>query len=152
MNNLISWLFSDAVTLGGGTNPAPFKFWVPWIAFCAGALLVWLYYNVEGRKRLVRNHWLNKSILDRMTNQFAAVALVGWFVMLGLWAMDTTLFSWRFWQVLWLAWLVIVAGRWLFYFMFKYKGELAYYKWQRIHQQYVSPPKSKRGAARAGAR
>lgn len=133
----------------GGTH-ADFHLWIPWLAFCAGALVVWFYYLVEGRKRIFGSHALNKALFDKITNQFAAIAFVGWFLIFFLWA-DAGLLEWRLWRLIWLAWLVIVAGRWAIYFMFKYKTELEQYRAYRTHQKYVPQPKAKR-AAKAGAR
>ena len=43
--NLFSWLFNDVTT----TN---FRFYVPWLIVNIAALLIPLYYALEGRKRL----------------------------------------------------------------------------------------------------
>lgn len=157
--NLIQWLFTDPCAAGGGPatgnstcpNPEVFHFYLPWIIFCAGVLVAWFYYSVEGRKRLFAGDALWRSILDRVLNQLALIAFIGFFVMFFRNAADSSLFAWRFWRYGWLLWLAIVAGRWALYFMFKYKDERLGYNAYRTHQKYVPQPKNKR-TARAGTR
>jgi len=150
--NLFQWLFTDPVNAGAavGAKSEAFHFYVPWIVFCAGSLLAWVYYNVEGRKRVVHSDALWRSILDRLLNHLALIAFVGFIIIFFRWS-EAGIFSWRFWRYLWLLWLVVFSGRWALYFMFKYKEERLSYDAYRTHQRYVAQPKSKR-AARASTR
>jgi len=150
--NLIQWLFTDPVTAGAnvGAKSEVFHFYAPWIVFCAGSLLAWGYYNVEGRKRLFSGGALWRSILDRMLNHLALIALVGFIIIFFRWS-EAGIFSWRVWRYLWLLWVAIFSGRWAVYFMFKFREERDSYQAYRTHQKYVPQPKSKR-TARAGAR
>jgi hypothetical protein len=159
MNDLISKLFTDPCTAGGGPasgntscpNPEQFHFWWQWLAFCIGIIVIWFYYWVEGRRRLFGNHALNKGIVDRLLYNFGVIAVVGLFIIFFRWAADSSLFAWRFWRYAWLVWLAVITVRWAIYFMFKYKNELDTYQWQQTHQKYLPQPKSKR-TARAGSR
>jgi hypothetical protein len=157
--NLIQWLFTDPCTAGGGPasgnadcpNPEQFHYYVLWLAVSLGLLVVWGYYQIEGRRRLVGGHALNKRIFDKMLNNFAVIGLVGLFVIFFRWAADSSLFAWRFWRYAWLVWLAAITIRWGIYFIFRYKGDLDAYRNYRTHQKYVPQPKAKR-TARAGAR
>jgi hypothetical protein len=155
--NLIQWLFTDPCSAGGGPasgnagcpNPEQFHFWWQWIAFCVGVLVIWGYYQIEGRRQFFGSHWLNKGIFDRMLNNYAVIGLIGLFLIFFRWAADSSLFAWRFWRYAWLVWLLAITVRWGIYFIFKYRDDLASYRYQRTHQKYAPKPKR---TARAGAR
>ncbi len=156
MPGIISWLFTDPVTAGNNTpsgNPEVFHFYAPWMIFCAIGLVIPLYYYLEGRKRFVGHHALNKYILDRvMYRHLVPVALVGWMLIGMRYAMDYNLFSWRIWRYMWLAWVAGLAIYWIYYFSFRYAGELAWYRNKRTMEKYYPQPRPKRRAAKAGAR
>ena len=63
--NLIDWLFGQ-----GGVGPTsgadPFRFFIPWLIINIAALLIPLYYYLEGRKRFVGHHTLNKWIASSL--------------------------------------------------------------------------------------
>ena len=63
--NLISWLFTDPLTAGGGSVPETFHYLWQWIVFCSVGLIICFYYAVEGRKRFVKNKPVIKYMLDR---------------------------------------------------------------------------------------
>ena len=154
MQNLITMLFTtpqDASTAG---HPAVFHYYLVWIIFCAGTLLVWFYYQVEGRKRFVGGHALHKYMGDRILNQFALAALVGPVLMFGRWAMDASLFSWRIWRYLWVLWLVAIVVYWIVFMVRTYPAAIARHRQERLKAQYMPQPKSKKDkrTARAGAR
>lgn len=154
MNHLIQWLFTDPQTAGQATPSGatePFHFWIPWIVFCALGLLIPAYYWLEGRRRLVGAHALNKYVLDKIMGQLALYAFVGPFVMFGRWALDYTFFSWRIWRYLWLAWGVGYLVYWGYYLIFKYPDMLRDYRRRRTMEKYIPQPKPKR-TAKAGAR
>lgn len=157
--NLIQWLFTDPCTAGGGPasgntdcpNPEQFHYYAIWLAFCIGFLVIWGYYQIEGRRRLVSGHAVNKRIFDKMLNNLAVIGLVGLFIIFFRWAADSSLFAWRAWRYAELLWLAAIAIRWAIYFIFRYKDDLEGYRSYRTHQKYVPQPKTKR-TARAGTR
>ncbi|HEY7975091.1 MAG TPA: hypothetical protein VID72_07095, partial [Ktedonobacterales bacterium] len=124
MPGILKWLFTDPVTAGSATssgNPEVFHFYALWIIFCALALIVPIYYYLEGRKRFTGHHALNKYILDRiLLRQLIPVALVGWLLIGMRYAMDYNLFSWRIWRYMWLLWVAGLAIYWIYYFSFRY--------------------------------
>jgi hypothetical protein len=136
---------------GDPAHPEQFHFTWQWLVFCGIILLIWFYYQVEGRRRFFGNNWLNKSIFDRLLNQYALAAFVGPFIWFARVAMDSSFFSWRIWRYGWLLWLVILTGYWLYYFAFRYKEQRDGYRAYQVKQRYVPQSKSKR-SARAGAR
>jgi hypothetical protein len=116
MGALIQWLFTDPVTAGNGLGKGQggselFHFYLPWIIFCVLGLLVWAYYWSEGRKRFFKKNVLNKRLMDKYTNKFAAIALVGLPLVACRYLLDSTFFAWRFWRYLWLLWLAYVVIR-----------------------------------------
>jgi len=137
-------------TLFTDTPPDKFQFFIPWIIFCALALAIPIYYVLEGRKRFVGRHALNKWALDRLFNQLWPLALVG-FILIGAVAADMSLFSGRFWRYLWALWGLGLFAYWAYYFAFKYREHLAAFRHQRSKARYMPPPKPKR-ARPAGAR
>jgi hypothetical protein len=153
--NLAQWLFTDPQTAtGDSAHPEMFHFYVLWALFNGVVLLAWLYYQVEGRRQLVGSHTLHKTILDKLLNQYALVALVGFLVMFFRWAADSSLLADRIWRYLWLLWLGGLTMYWLVYFVRTYPEHRKQYVRFLTHQQYVSPPKSRRARrpARAGSR
>ena len=156
MSGLMSWLFTDPQAAGNQTasgTPEIFHFYVPWIIFCAVGLIIPIYYYLEGRKRLVGHHALNKYILDRMLlRQLIPVALVGWTLMGMRAAMDFTLFSYRIWRYLWLLWIAGLVIYWIYYFAFRYAGDLEWYRNKRTMESYYPQPRAKRKPAKAAAR
>ena len=155
MSGIISWLFTDPVTAGSATpsgNPETFHFYVPWMIFCALGLIVPIYYYLEGRKRLVGHHALNKYILDRVLyRQLVPIALVGWLLMGMRYAMDYNLFSWRVWRYAWLLWIAALAVYWIYYFSFRYAGDLEWYRNKRTMEKYYPQPRAKRRQAKTAA-
>lgn len=123
---------------------------IPWLIVCAGALAIPVYYLLEGRKRFVGHHALNKWALDRLFNQIWPLALVG-FILIGAVAGNVALFSGHFWHIVWAAWGLALFGYWAYYFAFKYREHLAAFRHQRTKERYMPPPKPKR-ARPAGAR
>jgi hypothetical protein len=156
MPGIIQWLFTDPVTAGNNTpsgNPETFHFYLPWMIFCALGLIIPIYYYLEGRKRFVGHHALNKYILDRiLLRQLVPVALVGWMLIGMRYAMDYNLFSWRIWRYMWLLWVACLAIYWIYYFSFRYAGDLAWYRNKRTMEKYYPQPRAKRRQAKAGAR
>ncbi len=154
MQNLVNWLFTDPVTAGAATasgKPEQFHFYWEWILFCALGLLIPLYYSLEGRKRFVGHHALNKYLLDKFMNQLWPIALVGW-ALIGARYAEMAVFSWRVWRYGWAVWVVVVAIYWLFYLSFRYARDLDWYRTQRTKERYMPRPKPKKATARAGAR
>src|SRR5487761_2640676 len=125
MQGLVSWLFTDPQTAGLNTasgKPEVFHFYLPWIIFCALGLILPIYYALEGRKRFVGHHALNKYVLDRIMNY------------------------------LWALWGAGLAIYWLYYFIFRYADDLAWYRNKRTMEKYYPQPRQKRKTAKAGAR
>lgn len=156
MQGIITWLFTDAVTAGNNTpsgNPETFHFYIPWMIFCGLGLVIPAYYYLEGRKRLVGHHALNKYILDRILyHHLIPIALVGWMLMGMRYAMDYNLFSYRIWRYLWALWVLGVVIYWVYYFAFRYASDLAWYRNKRTMEKYYPQPRAKRRQARAAAR
>ena len=158
MQHIIQWLFTDPITATGDTNhPEVFHFYVQWSVFNGLLILGWLYYWMEGRKRFFGRHWLHKSLLDRATNQFVILALVGFIVMFFRWAADSSLLADRFWRYGWLAWLAGLLIYWAVYFVRHYSNDINWFREQRIKQRYMNPPRNKakqakRAKSAAGAR
>jgi hypothetical protein len=155
MHGIITWLFTDPQTAGlntASTKPEVFHFYLPWIIFCALGLILPFYYAMEGRKRFFGHHALNKFIMDRITNQLWPLALVG-FILMGMrYAMDSTLFAWRFWRYGWALWCLGLAIYWIYYFGFRYANDRAWYKNKRTLEKYYPQPRGKRRTAKAGSR
>jgi hypothetical protein len=151
MQQLITKLFTPP---NDGTTVEVFHFYVQWTIFNGLLILAWLYYWLEGRKRFVSRHWLHRSLLDRATNQFVVVGLVGFIIEFFRWAADSSLLADRFWRYGWLAWVLGLLIYWAVYFIRRYPGEIAWYREQRIKHRYMNPPrnKSKRAKSAAGAR
>jgi hypothetical protein len=149
------FLTDPQTATGDPAHPEQFHYTWQWLIFCGIILLIWFYYQVEGRKRLFGNNWLLKGIFDKMLNQYALIAFAGPFIWGARVAMDSSFFSWRIWRYGWLLWFVIVTGYWVYYFAFRYKAERDSYRAHQIKQQYIPQSKGKRsarGSARAGAR
>ena len=167
MGNLFHWLFTDPQTACADATAASkvcasvqgasgqqyvevFHFYAPWLIFCALGLLIPLYYWLEGRKRLVKGNLLLKRNCDRfLYNQLPWLALVGFFLIAGRYAADSSFFAWRFWRYAWAGGGVGIAVYWLYYFVRRYPRELNYYRTHRTLSQYV--PK-RRSVAKAGSR
>lgn len=156
MPGFMQWLFTDPVTAGSATpsgNPEVFHYYIPWMIFCAAGLIIPIYYYVEGRKRFVGHHALNKYILDRiLLRQLVWVALVGWMLMGMRAAMDYNLFSWRLWRYGWLLWIVGLVVYWIYYFAFRYASDLEWYRNKRTMEKYYPQPRAKRKPAKVAAR
>jgi hypothetical protein len=149
------FLTDPQTATGDPSHPEVFHYTWQWLAVCGIILLVWFYYQVEGRKRFFGTNWLLKGIFDKMLNQYGLIAFVGPFIWFARVAMDSSFFSWRLWRYGWLLWLVVVTGYWAYYFAFRYKAERDSYRAYQIKQQYIPQSKGKRsarGSARAGAR
>jgi hypothetical protein len=159
MGGIITWLFTDPATAGGGTGLGPggdelFHFYVPWIIFCALGLMVPFYYWVEGRKRFFKKNILNKRLMDKYMNKWVVIALVGWPLIGARWLLDTTPLSWRFWRYLWLIWLVENVVRLLYYLIVKYPDQRQeYLRNARLLEYFPKPRESKKPReAKAGRR
>jgi hypothetical protein len=170
LGNLIKWLFTDpmtacvdataptkscqAVSVNGTTQYVEvFHFYPLWIALCVAGLLVYFYYNVEGRKRFVKGHALHKYMFDKITNEVALWALVGPFLIFGRWALDSSFFAYRFWRYAWLAWLAGIGIYWLVFLLRRYPGELAAHRAHHTMRRYMPDPRGKRRpAVKAGSR
>lgn len=147
MSHIISWLFTDPQTAGANTasgKPEVFHYYVPWIIFCSLGLVLPAYYWLEGRRRLFGSHTLHKYLLDKFMTQIAWIAFVGWFAIGARWALDGSLFSYRFWRYAWALWFAVVIVRWLVYMIRKYPTEIKQYRQYRTQQQYMPLPKSRR--------
>jgi hypothetical protein len=153
MDKIVQFLQAlvDPNSVGGDGIP-PFHFYLPWIIFCALAILVPLYYALEGRKRFVGHHTLNKWALDKFFNQLWPIGLVG-FILMGARYGEMFLLGLRIWRYAWALWVLIVFGYWAYYFAFRYREHLAAFRAHRTKQSYMPQPKSKRRPARpAGTR
>ncbi len=155
MDKIISFLFTDPVSAGANTssgNPEVFHFYLPWIVFCTLGLLIPFYYGVEARKRFFGGHTVNKWVADKMMNQLWPLALVG-FVLIGArFALNGSLFSFRFWRYAWLIWGVALIVYWTYFFIARYDKMLKSYRAYRVKAQYHPRPNTKRRTVRASSR
>ena len=127
------------------TQASNIKYLIPWAIFCVLAILVPIYYGMEGRKRFFGSHTLNKWALDRLMNQLWPLGLVG-LIFIGAASAEMSLFSWPLWHALWALWLLGIVGYWVYYVGFKYRGHLASYRYERTKQRYMPPPKPKKAS------
>ncbi len=148
----MGWLFTDPVTAGTAGKAEVFHFYVPWIIVCTLGLLIPMYYFGEGRRRFFGRNALNRYQMNKLMRQIWPWALVGWFLIFARFALDDSLFAWRFWRYAWVAWAVVIAGRWLYYLFFRYGADRAAYLRQRTLERYYPQPRARRRTAKAGAR
>jgi hypothetical protein len=146
--NLIDWLFGQGGVGPAAGSPEYFRFYVPWLIVNIAALLIPIYYYLEGRKRFVGHHTLNKWIADRFMNRLWPIGLVG-LILEGARYANMAIIGWRFWRYAWAIWLLAFLGYWVWYFVMRYRLHLASYNATRTKQQYM--PKSRR-AKSANAR
>jgi hypothetical protein len=147
MDRLVAYLWNSSQA----ADPSyKFHLFVPWMIFCGAALLLWFYYNVEGRKRFFGSHRIHKYIADKILNQVALAAVVGWILIFFVYA-DANLLSYRIWRVMWLAWLAVIAIYWTQFMIRTYPGWSRAYAQERTKAQYMPQPKAKR-PAKAGSR
>ncbi|MGB8344034.1 MAG: hypothetical protein WCD86_04070 [Ktedonobacteraceae bacterium] len=148
--NLISWLFTDPLTAGGGTVPETFHYLWQWIVFCSVGLIICFYYAVEGRKRFVKNKPVIKYMLDRYLGWFAVICFIGFPLIFCRQYLFQYFFAWRVWRYLWLAALLAWAITWVVYLVRRYPKERASYLARQNRQQYIPKKNSnKRKAASA---
>ena len=167
MGNFLTWLFTDpvtacvdatvsnntckATTLADGTTGyvEVFHFWWLWIVVTVVALALYGYYWLEGRKRLVKGRTipLHKYMLDKFANQVGLWAVIAPFLMFGRFALDSSLFAWRFWRYAWLLWAAVIAAYWLIYFMRHYQTERDAHYYRQTMEQYKPTARPKRKTA-----
>lgn len=150
--NLISWLFTDPLTAGGGTTPETFHYLWPWIVFCSLGLIICFYYYIEGRKRFVKNKPVIKYMLDRYLGWFAVICVIGYPLIFCRQYLNEYFFAWRVWRYLWLASLLAWAIVWIVYLVRKYPRERADYLARQNRQQYIRPRKTSNKRKAASAR
>ena len=147
--NLISWLFTDPLTAGGGSVPETFHYLWQWIVFCSVGLIIAFYYAVEGRKRFVKNKPVIKYMLDRYLGWFAVICFIGFPLIFARQYLDQYFFAWRVWRYLWLVALLAWAITWAVYLIRTYPKEQASYLARQNRQQYIPKKGNKRKAASA---
>jgi hypothetical protein len=170
--NIFNWLFTDPFsacaavnapskvcravqTVNGTQYTEIFHYYLPWMIVCALGLLIPFYYWAEGRKRFVKGRVLPlyKFMVDKVMTQLAWLAFVGWILMGGRYAADSTFFAWRFWRYAWLAWALGIVIYWAVYFVRKYPAEIRAWRSHQVLSQYVPEPRAKRkNVAKAGTR
>lgn len=148
--NLINWLFQDPCTatgcFAGGPAPEVFRYYIPWIVFCALGLLVAFYYSVEGRKRFTRGRPWVKYMLDRYLGWLAIICLIGFPLIGARAALYQFFFAWRFWRYAWLVGLLVWAVLFVVHRFRRYPQEREYYQHLKKRDQYM-PKGSKRKPA-----
>jgi hypothetical protein len=152
MSGFFSWMLDNGWNVDTGAAET-FHFWWPWIGFCVGALVLYFYYLLEGRKRFVKGRTLpiHKYILDRVSNQVALLAFVGLFIIAGRALFVNTFFAYRFWRYGWLAWGAALAVYWLVYFIRHYHDDAARWIAHQTNARYIPQPRARRKAtSRAG--
>jgi hypothetical protein len=155
MDKIVAWLFTDPVSAGLNSpsgQPEAFQFYVPWMIFCGLGLLIPIYYALEGRRRFFGHHTLHKYLMTKFMNQLWPLALVGWILIGARYALDSSLFAWRVWQLGWLLWLGIIGAYWALYFTRHYSNHLEYQRQERVKAQYHPQPNTRKRTVRAGSR
>ncbi len=152
MGNLFAWLFTDPATEGanaGLSGATPMNF-TPWIILVVIALLIPIYYALEGRRKIpgLKDHGVWKYILDRMTNQIWPWAFVGIAVLFFRWSFTTSFFAWRIWMVAWVAWALGLVAYWIYYFIRQYPGHMVAYQ-KRAELSKFLPNSNRRRTAGA---
>ena len=149
--NLIQWLFtSPADATGDPVHPEKFHFYIQWLVFNTALIAAWFYYQVEGRRRFFSSHYVHRRILDKMLNQLAIFAAVGYIVLAFRYAATSSLLGDRFWRYGWLVWGLVLVIYWAVYFVRSYRDDVAGYREYLTRQQYVSPPKAKQAKRARG--
>jgi hypothetical protein len=144
MGNLYQWLF----TAPGSTGEV-FHFYVPWIIVCSLGVIVPFYYSVEGRKRFVKNHPIERHFLDKIMGWSVILALCGFLLMAMRYLVPDEFFAWRVWRYLWGVICLGVAGRYIYYLVRYYPKERAQYRREQVMKQYYPRPRARsRPAAR----
>ena len=151
MGNLVYWLFTDPATEGLNSSsglPTPMTF-LPWVILVALGLLVPLYYNIEGRRKIptIKNHTVRKYFLDRMMAQIAPWALTGGVVLGFRYALTSSFFAWRIWHVLWIVWLAVIVIYWFYYFIRIYPGHMVAFDKQKELTKFLPSSNRRRTAA-----
>jgi hypothetical protein len=114
-----------------------------------GTILIYLYYQAEGRKRFVKGRTLpiHKYLLDRFLNQVALLAFVGLFVLAGRALFVNTFFAYRLWRYGWLAWAAAIGIYWIVYFVRHYSDERDAWLAYRRNARYIPQARAKRKPA-----
>lgn len=148
MGGFFSWMLDNGWNADTGAAET-FHFWWPWIGFCVLTILVYLYYQVEGRKRFVKGRTLpiHKYNLDKFLNQISLLAFVGLFIIAGRALFVNTFFAYRFWRYSWLAWGAAIGIYWVVYFVRHYADERDAWLAHRRNARYIPRPRAKRKAA-----
>jgi hypothetical protein len=148
MDNIVKWFF----TARSDYPDTSFNF-MPWLIVIGGSLALWVYYWVEGRKKIpwIKNNIIWKQmILDRLftTPQVPIWAFVG-LIILGAQSLDTSFFSWRIWLDIWILWGALIVAYWIRYFIRDYPRDVvAYQKFQERAKYLPGMGRGRRAAAR----
>lgn len=144
LGHVWAWLIDP--NSAGGTGAPGFKFYVPWIIFCALGLLIPIYYRAEARKRFFRTNFLHRRLMDKFTNYLWPLATVG-IVLMFCRDAQLALFGLRLWRYAWALWAVALFGYWGYVMIFRYPKMRAQYIAQRTFERYLPQPRSKRTRA-----
>ena len=153
MDKIMSFLFTDPVSAGYNTpsnHPETFHFYLPWIIVCSLLLLIPIYYGLEGRKRFFGHHTLHKYLADRFVGQLWPLGLVGFFLIIFRYTLDSVFLSFRVWRYAWALWAVAIVVYWAYYFAVRYSDQRRAFLRQRTLEKYH--PQPRRRAVRAGSR
>ena len=152
MGNLIAWLFTDPATEGVNSPsglPTSMNF-TPWLILVALGLLLPIYYNLEGRKKIpwIKNHTIWKQyILDRMMAQLVPWALTGGIILAFRFGLTSSFFAWRIWQVLWVGWLAALVIYWIYYFIRIYPSHIVAFEKQKELSKFLPSSNRRRTAS-----
>ena len=147
MDHIIQWFF----TARGDMTPPTFNY-APWLIIDALALIIPIYYGLEGRRKIPfikNNPVLKQYVFDPMFNppQLPVWAMVGFIVMGGEFL--DSFFSWHFWLVLWLGWGAGLVIYWLNYFIREHPQHMVNFaRYQERAKYFPTAGKGRRAASR----
>jgi len=142
MGGIYQWLFTDPASTG-----EVFHFYIPWLVVCGLGIVVPFYYSVEGRKRFLRDHPIERYQLDKLMGWAVVLAICGLILMLLRYVVPGEFFAWRVWRYLWGLVCLGVAGRYIYYLVRRYPKERAEHRRQQVMKQYYPRPRAKSRAA-----
>jgi hypothetical protein len=116
-------------------------------------LLVPLYYELEGRKRIpwIKDHMVWKQlVLNRLMVHVAWWGGIAGFVVLFRFISPSTPFAWPIWFGVLFIWAAVIVGYWLYYFIRSHNGQVVAFERRRERQKFMKPiSRTKRRTASA---
>lgn len=155
IGNILGWLFTDPQTAGASSASGlaqPFPYYALWLVILGLAIVVPVYYSVEGRRKIswIKDHMIWKQyVFDRMAPQLGWWGFVGLIVILFRYIANSTPFAWPIWIVLLIGWGVGIVAYWLYYFIRRHNSLMVSFDRQRERQKFLPTSNRKRRTASA---